>query len=387
MYRNLGERPVRGRERGAGAARHRRPRPGAARAFGDFDNDGDVDVVVNNVHDTPDLFRARADPANHWIAGQARGHDVQPQRDRRAGALRRRAARRSGRRCAAAAATSRRTTCACTSAWAPPRASTGWRCAGRTASRRSGATCRPTASTRWSKAARRPPTVSGDDGARCSRVPSCGAGGGRPPRRRTSLAAARALIDAGKPAEAADRALQALDAARPARRATCSASPTTTRATPRKAIELLTPAVAALPPGSLEQVRGDAGAGPVASTWPAASAEAIPYLEQTRAALPGQPDLAYVLGMALRPDGPGGQGARRPGRAPSRVAPDSAAAHLLTAQMMVRAELDEVAEAELKQALAKEPAPAPRALPAGPDRAVPRPAGRERSRCSSGSWS
>lgn len=43
--------------------------PKAARgaAFGDYDNDGDVDVVVNNVHDTPDLFRLEADPANQWI--------------------------------------------------------------------------------------------------------------------------------------------------------------------------------------------------------------------------------------------------------------------------------------------------------------------------------
>jgi tetratricopeptide (TPR) repeat protein len=37
------------------------------------------------------------------------------------------------------------------------------------------------------------------------------------------------------------------------------------------------------------------------------------------------------------------------------VGPDTAAARVLTAQMMVRAELDEMAEAELKQALARDP--------------------------------
>jgi enediyne biosynthesis protein E4 len=42
--------------------------PAAARgaAFGDFDNDGSVDVLVNNVNDTPALYRL-VSRGNHWI--------------------------------------------------------------------------------------------------------------------------------------------------------------------------------------------------------------------------------------------------------------------------------------------------------------------------------
>jgi enediyne biosynthesis protein E4 len=43
------------------------PKAGRGAAFADFDNDGDVDVVVNNVHDTPDLFRLDRAERRHWI--------------------------------------------------------------------------------------------------------------------------------------------------------------------------------------------------------------------------------------------------------------------------------------------------------------------------------
>jgi enediyne biosynthesis protein E4 len=44
------------------------PKAGRGAAFGDFDDDGSVDVVVNNVHEAPDLFRTVPRNKNHWLS-------------------------------------------------------------------------------------------------------------------------------------------------------------------------------------------------------------------------------------------------------------------------------------------------------------------------------
>jgi enediyne biosynthesis protein E4 len=43
------------------------PKAGRGTAFGDLDNNGTVDVAINNVHDTPDVFLTSAPSDRHWL--------------------------------------------------------------------------------------------------------------------------------------------------------------------------------------------------------------------------------------------------------------------------------------------------------------------------------
>ena len=118
----------------------------------------------------------------------------------------------------------------------------------------------------------------------------------------------------------------------------------------KRAIEILAPLVDRLPDGSFArreiiQVLGLSYY--VAGRLP----EAIPLLEQTRTWAADNMELAQVLGMAYiqtkQPDKARGALAAAFG-----VEPDTAGGRLLAAQMMVRIEFYEMADTELKAALA-----------------------------------
>ena len=121
----------------------------------------------------------------------------------------------------------------------------------------------------------------------------------------------------------------------------------------RRAIELLAPVAELLPEGSIERREAQQVLGLslyLAGKLP----ESLPHLEKTREWAADNIELLNVLGNAYvqtrQPDKAREAFARLFG-----VAPASAAAHLLAAQMMGRLEFEEMARAELEAALAKDP--------------------------------
>jgi tetratricopeptide (TPR) repeat protein len=82
--------------------------------------------------------------------------------------------------------------------------------------------------------------------------------------------------------------------------------------------------------------------------------ESIPYLEQARGWDSNDVEIAYMLGSAyIQQHSP--DKARASFAGMFSVAPDSAAAYLINAQMMIRQEFEELAEIELKKALELDP--------------------------------
>lgn len=172
----------------------------------------------------------------------------------------------------------------------------------------------------------------------------------------SDLAEVRQLINAGEPRKALEKlATQppATDEPRANRIALLRGVAYYHASEPLKAIDALTPVVDRFPADSIERREAEQVLGLtlfVAGRF----AEAVPRLEATRRWAGENLELAYALGQAYiqtrKPDA-----ARSVFGSAYRVASDSAAAHLLVAQIMVRLELDTQAEAELTAAIAKDP--------------------------------
>jgi len=165
------------------------------------------------------------------------------------------------------------------------------------------------------------------------------------------LAAARALINEGKANEAL-QTLARLDPSDP-RVAQLLGVAYYHADQPVKAVETLQPIVDKLPADSIERREAVQVLGLslyLAGRLP----ESIPYLEKTRGWATENTELLFVLGnvyaLTRQPDMAREAYARLFG-----VAPDSAAGHLVAAQLMVRLEFEEMADTELKKAIAKDP--------------------------------
>jgi tetratricopeptide (TPR) repeat protein len=166
------------------------------------------------------------------------------------------------------------------------------------------------------------------------------------------LAEARKLIDAGQPRAAIEK-LQAIDASGDVLVAQLLGVAYYNANEPSRAIDYLMPIVQRLAPDSLERREAVQVLG-LSHYLAGRLAESIPYLEEVRPLVPDDIKLAYALGMAYaqtrQPDK-----ARESFARTFHVPSGSAAAHLIAGQMMNRLELEDLAEAELKTALQKDP--------------------------------
>jgi tetratricopeptide (TPR) repeat protein len=168
----------------------------------------------------------------------------------------------------------------------------------------------------------------------------------------TALVEARAMITEGK-AKAAVAKLQSLPDVKEIRVAQLLGLAYYNAGDLPRAIETLIAIVDKLPQDSAQRRETVQTLG-MAYYISGRVADSIPFLEQTSAWAPNNHELAYGLGMAYLQT-------RRTAKAREsfarmfHIAPDSASTHLVTAQMMIRLEFLEFAEAELKLAVEKDP--------------------------------
>jgi tetratricopeptide (TPR) repeat protein len=168
----------------------------------------------------------------------------------------------------------------------------------------------------------------------------------------TALAEARALINEGN-AKAAVAKLQSSPDAKDIRVAQLLGVAYYHAGELPRAIETLAPIVDKLPQDS-EQRREAVQTLGMAYYIAGRVADSIPFLEQTSAWAPNNNEMTYALGMACLQTRQTAK-ARESFARMFRIAPEGAAAHLVTAQMMIRLEYLEFAEAELKLAIEKDP--------------------------------
>jgi tetratricopeptide (TPR) repeat protein len=120
-----------------------------------------------------------------------------------------------------------------------------------------------------------------------------------------------------------------------------------------EAVTLLQPVVEKLPEGSDERHEAVQVLG-LALYLAGRIAEALPWMEATRAWAGANPELLQILGTAYIQTRQGDK-AREVLAGAFGVPPDSASAHLLAAQMMVRLEQEPMAQDELAKAIALDP--------------------------------
>ncbi len=166
-----------------------------------------------------------------------------------------------------------------------------------------------------------------------------------------ALAQARALVDAGRPAEAIDR-LTTLDQA-DARVQLLTGVALYHADRRREAIALLERVRDKLADGSVERREAEQVLG-LSLFLEHRFADAIPWLERTRAAVPDNLELHFTLGQAYIQTR--NAAAARVALAKAfGVAADSTAAHVVAAQLMIRLQMEPLAEAELELALKRDP--------------------------------